>query len=207
MATLNRMLAIDDRGEPVDGDRVLAIIARGLAERGQLKGGVVVATEWSNLGLSKSLAKSGIEVVTCGVGDKAVAIALRKHDGSLGGESSGHIIMTDHLPVGDGISTALEFLRVTHADARPVSDIAAGAMAELPQRTRNLQVSQPPKSVVEGLRGEWQRVAESLGDSGRVVLRPSGTERVVRVLVQTETDEAADRVLAEMSDLVARYEP
>ncbi len=199
----DRLLAIDEHGETVDGDQIIAILAHRMTRLGTLRGGGVVVTEWSNLGMLRSLRAAGMAVETCEVGDKAVAETMRKTGYVLGGEQSGHVILSGLLPVGDGISTAVELVGAIVAAGLPLSELAAAAMHKMPQMTTKVAVTSPPRVVVAALEAEHRAINDELGERGRLVLRASGTEPVVRVMVEAENlDEVravVDRAVALVS--------
>lgn len=190
----DRMVAVDHRGEQVDGDQIIALCASDLARRGRLAGGAVVVTVMSNLGFHQAMHREGIEVVTTPVGDRHVLQALTDGGYSLGGEQSGHIIFTDHATTGDGLLSAVALLDLVRRAGRPLADLAAEAMVRLPQVLRNVAVSTPMPDVAERLSAQVQAVEAELGKSGRVLLRPSGTEPVVRVMAEAPTEEQATEV-------------
>ena len=201
----DRVLAVDEKGGVVDGDRIIAILARDMKERGVLEGGVVV-TVMSNLGFFKAMETMGVPYEVTGVGDRHVAEAMGRLGASIGGEQSGHVILSEHVTTGDGLVTALALLDVMVRSGKPLSELAA-VMEKYPQALINVRVHEP---------GAAQRVAsseavvravseaeEKLGEEGRVLLRPSGTEPVVRVMVEHEDETVCRRVCEEVSRVVA----
>jgi phosphoglucosamine mutase len=189
----DRMLAIDERGEPLDGDQILAVLALALGVD------VVATTVMTNLGFHRLMAERRIRVVTTPVGDRYVLEALREEGGLLGGEQSGHLIWLGNHVTGDGLAAAL--LLCGALRGRTLSE-AAAVMQRYPQAKRNVRVSKRdlPQSVLD----EVDRVSAELGDSGRVLVRPSGTEPVVRVLAEVENVEYAERMCASIAALVER---
>ena len=193
----DRMLAVDERGETLDGDQILAILAPSLDID------LVAVTVMTNLGFHRLMDEHGIRVVTTAVGDRYVLEALRAEGGLLGGEQSGHILwLRDHV-TGDGLAAAL--LLCSALGGRPLSE-AAATMTRYPQAKENVRVAHRPAdgdmppAIVE----EAERMNAELGDSGRVLVRPSGTEPVVRVLAEAATEEEAARISATIAALVAR---
>jgi len=189
----DRMLAVDERGEALDGDQILAILA--------LAHGVdfVAVTVMTNLGFHRLMAERGIRVVTTPVGDRHVLEALRREGGLLGGEQSGHVIwLRDHVS-GDGLAAAL--LLCGALGGRTLSE-AASAMCPYPQAKQNVRVArrEVPSAILE----EADRITAELGEKGRVLVRPSGTEPVIRVLAEAETPEEAERICASIAALVAK---
>ncbi|MCW2949271.1 MAG: glmM, partial [Thermoleophilia bacterium] len=183
----DRMVAVDERGHEVDGDRVMGLLALDLKSREALDGDQIVATTMSNLGLHRTLGDAGIQVHTCDVGDRYVVAKMRETGSVLGGEQSGHLIYTGVQTTGDGIASSLLFLSALARTELPLSQ-AAARIERLPQLLRNLPVRD--KSGLESnavIAAEAARVEAELGDSGRVVLRKSGTEPLVRVMVEAPT--------------------
>jgi len=201
----DRLLAVDAHGELVDGDEIIAIIALHRAKHGRLIKNGVVVTEWSNSGLLRSLRNSGVEVAVCPVGDKAVAEAMDGTGFTLGGEQSGHIIMKELLQVGDGVSTAIELVGIVADSGLPLREVARSAMRKIPQRTTKVEVATAPTLVVRGLEPERIAIDQALGEGGRLVLRASGTEEVVRVMVEAEDWDALDRAERRAQDLLQPY--
>ncbi|MDI3257753.1 MAG: phosphoglucosamine mutase [Kyrpidia sp.] len=195
----DRLIAVDEKGELVDGDHVLAVCARRLKQCGELDGDTVVATVMSNVGLEKSLAAAGISLVRTAVGDRYVMEEMVRGHYVLGGEQSGHVIFLRHSTTGDGILTALQLVDTMVASARPLSELR-GMMTTYPQKLVNVRVTD--KSRLDGSARVWEavrRVEERLGDDGRVLVRPSGTEPLVRIMVQgrdpAEVDAAAEQLV------------
>lgn len=187
----DRLLAVDHTGAIVDGDHIIALCALDLAARGRLRDNTVVVTVMSNLGFLRSMEQAGITVVQTGVGDRYVLEALTAGGYSLGGEQSGHIIFTDHATTGDGLLAAAVLVDLVRRSERPLAELAAEAMTRLPQTLVNVRVHAPMPDVAERLATELSDAGAELGETGRVLLRPSGTEAMVRVMV-----EAADEHLA-----------
>jgi phosphoglucosamine mutase len=199
----DRMLAVDHAGEVVDGDQLIAMFATDLRGEGELAGGAVVVTVLSNLGLRLRLEAEGIEVVETPVGDRHVADALEAGGYVLGGEQSGHLIFRRHASTGDGILTAVKLLELLGRSGRPLAEVAAGAMTRLPQVLLNVPVPEPER--LDGAEAVWQAAEEvqaSLGDAGRVLLRRSGTEPCVRIMVEAGTHELAEGYAAQLAKVV-----
>ena len=202
----DRLLAVDARGRDVSGDEIIAILAQHRVKHGTLSKGGVVVTEWSNLGLQKSLDRAGIRVRVCGVGDKAVAEAMAQTGYALGGEQSGHIIMSDLLPVGDGVSTAIELIAAVVDAGAPLSELAASTMTRMPQQTWYVSLSSPPAQLVQDLRAEHQAINNALGESGRLILRPSGTEpSVLRIMAEAGDGARVPQVIEHVLGLLEPY--
>ncbi|HLI43727.1 MAG TPA: phosphoglucosamine mutase [Acidimicrobiales bacterium] len=199
----DRMLAVDHAGEVVDGDHLIAMFAAALRGEGELAGDAVVVTVLSNLGLRLRLEAEGIEVVETPVGDRHVADALEAGGYVLGGEQSGHLIFRRHAATGDGILTAVKLLELLGRDGRPLAEVAAGAMTRLPQVLLNVPVPEPER--LDGAEAVWEaarQVQELLGGAGRVLLRRSGTEPCVRIMVEAGTHELAEGYAAQLAKVV-----
>jgi phosphoglucosamine mutase len=189
----DRMLAVDERGEPLDGDQILAVLALGLGVD------VVAVTVMTNLGFHRLMAEQRIRVVTTPVGDRYVLEALRAEGGLLGGEQSGHVIFLGNHVTGDGLAAAL--LLCSSLRGRTLSE-AASVMPRYPQAKRNVRVTK--RELSQSVLDEVDRVTAELGDRGRVLVRPSGTEPVVRVLAEMENAEDAAIMCASIAALVER---
>ncbi|MGH2747245.1 MAG: phosphoglucosamine mutase [Actinomycetota bacterium] len=198
----DRVLAIDERGEEVDGDRILALSAIRMLESGTLHGNLVVATVMSNLGFRRALEARGIELMTVPVGDRFVAEAMSKSSAALGGEQSGHIIFSAHGLTGDGIITGLQVAAAVAASGVPLSALAH-IFEPYPQVLLNVPVRS--RDALDGCEPVWdavRRAEETLGDQGRVLLRASGTEPVIRVMVEAADAERADETANSLADVV-----
>jgi phosphoglucosamine mutase len=199
----DRCLAVDGTGELVDGDQILAMCALSLREAGQLAENTVVATVMSNLGFHHAMRDAGIAVLTTAVGDRYVLDALRANGLNLGGEQSGHVVFTDAATTGDGLLTALHVMSRISVTGESLAALAS-VVQRLPQVLINVPVSdkatvaQAPAvdAAVEAARAE-------LGDSGRILLRPSGTEQLVRVMVEAGTQAHADEIAERVAKVVA----
>jgi phosphoglucosamine mutase len=187
----DRVLAVDHEGRLVDGDHLMAMCAIDLAERGLLKDRTVVVTVMTNLGFRLSMAEHGIRVVETNVGDRYVLEVLEAEGLSLGGEQSGHVIFRELATTGDGVLTGLQVLDLVQRSGRRLADLASSAMTALPQILRNVRVAERGIDVGALIAGEVRAVEAELGDHGRVLIRPSGTEPLVRVMVEAPTPELA----------------
>jgi phosphoglucosamine mutase len=194
----DRVLAVDEKGNVVDGDKIIAILARDLKERGTLAGGVVV-TVMSNLGFFRAMDSLGIPYEVTPVGDRHVAEAMVRRGASLGGEQSGHVILSDYVTTGDGLVTALALLDVMARSGKPLSELAE-VVEVYPQKLINVTVADAASAKTVAASGVVERAVseaeERLGEEGRILLRPSGTEPVVRVMVE-HADEAVCREVCE----------
>jgi phosphoglucosamine mutase len=192
----DRVVACDEHGNVIDGDALLAICGRDLHERGRLQGGAVVSTVMSNLGLERSLAEIGVRLLRTKVGDRYVVEAMRTQGINLGGEQSGHVICLDHGTTGDGIVAGLQLLGVMVRRQRPLSELAT-VLTRYPQVANSWKVaSKIPLADLPKTTAAVRAAEASLGDDGRVVIRYSGTENKLRVMIEG-TDETEIRTLVE----------
>jgi phosphoglucosamine mutase len=200
----DRCILVDEKGRVLDGDVVLAICALDLKERGLLRKNMVVATVMSNLGLEKLLNEHDIEVVRAAVGDRAVLEEMIKQGCALGGEQSGHTIFSDYSTTGDGILSALMVLSVMCRKQKPLSELAS-TFISFPQKLINVKVSQkPPLETIDALTKAIAQKERELGDAGRILVRYSGTENKVRVMVECEDDEQCKRHAHDLAELVEK---
>jgi phosphoglucosamine mutase len=198
----DRCLAVDGSGALVDGDKILAICALGLKERGRLAGDTVVATVMSNLGFIQAMRDAGIAVVQTAVGDRYVLEAMHVGGHALGGEQSGHLVLSDYATTGDGLLTGLQLLGRISATGRSLSELAS-VVRLLPQVLVNVPADRSraeAPEVVDAVAAE----EAGLAGRGRVLLRASGTEPVVRVMVEAPTQEQADAIAARLATVVSR---
>ena len=198
----DRCLAVDAAGEVVDGDMIMAILALSMARRGKLVRNTLVATVMSNLGLKLAMADNGIDVVETGVGDRYVLEAINAEGYSLGGEQSGHVIMSDHATTGDGILTGLHIAAEVVRTGKSLAELAT-CMTVYPQVLVNVRgVDRTGVHGDEVLQQAVRQAEIALAGNGRVLLRPSGTEPVVRVMVEAEHAEDAQRLADDLAGLV-----
>lgn len=198
----DRCLAVDAEGRIVDGDQIMAILAVSMKERGVLSRDTLVATVMSNLGLKTAMAEHGIRVIETGVGDRYVLEAMNEHGYSLGGEQSGHVIMSEFATTGDGILTGLHLVAEMARTGKSLAELAK-VMTVYPQILVNVpDVDKSRLSDDEGVADAVARIEATLGDSGRVLLRPSGTEPLVRVMVEAADQRTADTLAHELADVV-----
>ena len=197
----DRLVMVDHLGRLVDGDQLLYIIAVDRRELGELSG-PVVGTVMSNLGLEHALGKLGVPFLRAKVGDRYVLAMLKEHGGVLGGETSGHLLCLDRTTTGDGLVSALQVLAAMKRSGRTLAELSSG-MPSYPQVMINVRVSEradPMESAA--VRSAVQRLEESLGDTGRVVLRASGTEPVIRVMVEGRDHAAVTRHAEDLAEVV-----
>lgn len=198
----DRCLAVDTFGRIVDGDQILAILALALREQSRLKNDTIVATVMSNLGLINAMRGARITVQQAKVGDRYVLEAMKGGGFSLGGEQSGHIVMLEHATTGDGVLTALHLMNRMATSGQSLAQLAS-VMTRLPQVLINVpDVDKSRAATDPELTAAVSKAQAELGDSGRVLLRPSGTESLVRVMVEAETYETANGVAHRLADVV-----
>jgi phosphoglucosamine mutase len=200
----DRCLAVDAQGQIVDGDQILAILALAMRESGELHANTVVATVMSNLGFVQAMKANGVGVRQTKVGDRYVLEAMKLSGFTLGGEQSGHVIMSRHATTGDGILTALKVLDRMAATAKPLSELGS-VMTRLPQvlvNVPNVDKSRTDEDFV--LAAAVAEAEAELGESGRVLLRPSGTEPLVRVMVEAASPEQAQQIADRLAGVVGQ---
>jgi phosphoglucosamine mutase len=200
----DRLLAVDERGELVDGDQLIALFAIDLRERGLLAGDRVVVTVMTNLGFRLAMGEQGISVVETPVGDRNVLEALGRTGSSLGGEQSGHIVFADRATTGDGVLSGVQLLDLVVRSGRPLSELAADVMTRFPQVLRNVRVANRRPDVALAVADAVAAAEVELGGRGRVLIRPSGTEPLVRVMVEAETMGQAEAVAERLGTAVER---
>ncbi|MDB4818063.1 phosphoglucosamine mutase [Acidimicrobiales bacterium] len=190
----DRLLAVDHMGTVIDGDQIMAMLALDMDQRGLLAGSQLVVTVMSNLGLLRSMDAAGISFEVTPVGDRNVLIALDRLGANLGGEQSGHLIFTDHGGTGDGFLSGVQLLGLLKRSSRTIRDLAASSMVVFPQVLQNVRVTQPMPDIADRISREIAQAEAALGEQGRVLVRASGTEPVIRVMV-----EAADQATAQQT--------
>ena len=201
----DRFLAVSEAGIPIDGDQIMAACGRALKEQGKLPGSTIVATVMSNIGLHRFLAENGMQAVCTDVGDRNVLERMLQDGFVLGGEQSGHTIFLEHATTGDGQLTALQFLRLLKASGRKASELVADCR-QYPQVLVNVSVTDnahkqaimASAALKEAISGEEQ----GLAGNGRILVRPSGTEALVRVMVEAETEETANACANRLANLI-----
>ena len=198
----DRCLAVDEKGNVITGDHIIYMYGVYMKERGKLLNNKVVATIMSNYGLFKALEKVGIECDKTAVGDKYVYENMVKTGNRIGGEESGHIIFSKYATTGDGILTSLKLMEVMLAKEKPMSELAA-PMVMYPQVLKNVKVKSKPDAKNDpDVQAEVAKVTEALGDSGRILLRESGTEPVIRVMVEADSDETCEKYVDRVIDVI-----
>jgi phosphoglucosamine mutase len=201
----DRVIAVDGRGELVDGDHLLALFAVDLQARGRLAADTVVVTVMANLGFRLAMEERGISVLETRVGDRYVLEALDERALSLGGEQSGHIIFRDLATTGDGVMTGLLLLDLVVRQGRALAELASDAMVRLPQVLRNVPVAdRAGLACADGVWTEVARMEARLQGRGRILLRPSGTEPLVRIMVEAPSEAEAEAVAEGLAEVVTR---
>ncbi|GAA2366649.1 phosphoglucosamine mutase [Nonomuraea africana] len=197
----DRCLAVDHKGEVIDGDQIMAILALAMHAEGRLAKNTVVATVMSNLGFKLAMREAGINVIQTAVGDRYVLEAMKADGYNLGGEQSGHVILLDHATTGDGLLTSLHLLSVVARSGRSLHDLAS-VMTALPQILINVKDVDRGKAAAPQLSEAVAAAEAELGETGRVLIRPSGTEPMIRVMVEASSEEQASRVAGQLADVV-----
>jgi phosphoglucosamine mutase len=196
----DRVLFVDEKGEVVDGDTTMVILARFLKEKGQLRNETLVATIQSNMGVEESLKGDGIKVVRTNVGDRYVLETMLKDGHNLGGEKSGHIVFLDHNTTGDGMVTALKMLNILSEKGVTLADLRKD-YTEYPQVEKNVKVrKKKPIEEVKSLKDTIAQVEKKLGSKGRVVVRYSGTEMLLRVMIEGQDKTKVEAYAEEIAE-------
>ncbi|HBZ02769.1 MAG TPA: phosphoglucosamine mutase, partial [Lachnospiraceae bacterium] len=198
----DRCLCVDEKGNVVTGDHILYIYGLYMKERGKLVNNKVVTTIMSNFGLYKALDKVGIEYDKTKVGDKYVYENMVQTGNRIGGEQSGHIIFTKYATTGDGILTSIKMMEVMLAKEKPMSELAAPVVF-YPQVLKNVRVKSKPDAQNDAdVQAAVAKVSEELGDTGRILVRESGTEPVIRVMVEAESDEICEKYVDQVIKVI-----
>ena len=198
----DRVLAVDSKGNIVDGDKIMFILAKYLKEQGELKDNMVVSTVMSNIGFYKAIEENGLQSVKTAVGDRYVVEEMRNNDYSLGGEQSGHIILMNYATTGDGILTAVKLADIIKTSGKSLEELA-GEVSIYPQKLVNIKVIDK-KSAMEDVEilAECEKIEEELEGNGRILLRASGTENLIRVMVEASSDELTDKYCEQVAKIV-----
>ncbi len=200
----DRLIVVDEKGDELSGDQIIAICAKQYKERGLLKNNEVVATVMSNFGFFAAMKEMGIETAVTDVGDRYVLERMLKDDAVLGGEASGHVIFHNHHTTGDGIIAALQLLSIMRETGKPLSELGK-VMKIFPQKLINIDVKEkPPVEEIAGLPEAVKKAEEELADKGRVLIRYSGTQHMCRVMVEGPTEEMTNRIAEELADVVKK---
>lgn len=199
----DRVVIVDEKGNVVDGDQIMAVIAESWHRRGRLAAGGIVATVMSNLGLELHLKELGLSLARTPVGDRYVTDYMRKHGFNVGGEQSGHIVLSDFTTTGDGLVAALQVLAVGVSAGRPVSEICA-RFERLPQVLQNVRYTNGRPLEKEAVKKAIEAGEKRLGAQGRLVIRPSGTEPVIRVMAEGRDEKLVNQVVGDIAAAVER---
>ena len=199
----DRVIIVDEKGHIVDGDQLMAVIAESWHRRGRLAGGGIVATVMSNLGLERYLKGLGLSMARTAVGDRYVVEHMRKHGYNFGGEQSGHIVLSDFTTTGDGLVSALQVLAAVISTGKPVSEVCK-RFEPLPQILKNVHYTQGKPLEDSHVRHVIEGAREKLGLTGRIVIRPSGTEPVIRVMAEGDDETLVHLVVGDIVDAVTK---
>ncbi|HEX7074254.1 MAG TPA: phosphoglucosamine mutase [Hyphomicrobiaceae bacterium] len=197
----DRLVIVDEKGQLVDGDQLMAVIAESWLKAGRLAGGGIVATVMSNLGLERYLAGLGLSMIRTPVGDRYVVEHMRKHGFNVGGEQSGHIVLSDFATTGDGLISALQILAAVVSAGKPVSEVCR-RFEPLPQRLQNVRYANGMPLDNERVRQAIEEGKARLGTAGRLVIRPSGTEPVIRVMAEGDDERLVAAVVRDIVEAV-----
>jgi phosphoglucosamine mutase len=198
----DRLIVVDEKGRVIDGDQLMALVATGYARRGELKGGAVVATVMSNLGLEQRLAKDKIALKRTAVGDRYVLEEMRASGCNVGGEQSGHIILTDHATTGDGLVAGLQVLAALVEEQKPASAVL-DQFEPVPQLLKNVRFNGGEPLARKSVKDVIAAAEAELGKHGRLVIRKSGTEPLIRVMAEGRDRAAVERIVDEICAAVA----
>ena len=198
----DRVLAVDANGNIVDGDKIMFILAKHLKEQGELKDNMVVSTVMSNIGFYKAIEENGLQSVKTAVGDRYVVEEMRKNDYSLGGEQSGHIVMMNYATTGDGILTAVKLADIIKTSGKSLEELASEVNI-YPQKLVNIKVVDKKTAMEDSeILAECEKVEKELEGNGRILLRASGTENLIRVMVEASSNELTDKYCEQVAKIV-----
>ena len=198
----DRVLAIDANGNIVDGDKIMFILAKHLKEQGELKDNMVVSTVMSNIGFYKAIEENGLQSIKTAVGDRYVVEEMRKNDYSLGGEQSGHIVLMNYATTGDGILTAVKLANIIKTSGKSLEELAS-EVSIYPQKLVNIKVIDKKTAMEDSeILSECEKVEKELEGNGRILLRASGTENLIRVMVEASSDELTDKYCEQVAKIV-----
>jgi phosphoglucosamine mutase len=198
----DRVLIVDEHGRLVDGDQLMAVVAQDWRQDGKLSRPGIVATVMSNLGLERYLASIGLSLARTPVGDRYVLEHMREHGYNVGGEQSGHMILSDYCTTGDGLVAAMQVMAVVKRRGKPVSEVCH-AFDPLPQVLKNVRFKGGKPLELESVTKAIQAAKEKLGDEGRLVIRPSGTEPVIRVMAEGDDRALVESIVDDVCEAVA----
>ena len=198
----DRVLAVDASGNIVDGDKIMFILAKHLKEQDELKDNMVVSTVMSNIGFYKAIEENGLQSVKTAVGDRYVVEEMRKNDYSLGGEQSGHIVLMNYATTGDGILTAVKLANIIKTSGKSLEELAS-EVSIYPQKLVNIKVVDKKTAMEDSeILAECEKVEKELEGNGRILLRASGTENLIRVMVEASSDELTDKYCEQVAKIV-----
>ena len=198
----DRVLAVDAKGNIVDGDKIMFILAKHLKEQGELKDNMVVSTVMSNIGFYKAIEENELQSVKTAVGDRYVVEEMRKNDYSLGGEQSGHIVLMNYATTGDGILTAVKLANIIKTSGKSLEELASEVNI-YPQKLVNIKVIDKKTAMEDAeILAECEKVEKELEGNGRILLRASGTENLIRVMVEASSDELTDKYCEQVAKIV-----
>ena len=198
----DRVLAVDANGNIVDGDKIMFVLAKHLKEQGELKDNMVVSTVMSNIGFYKAIEENGLQSVKTAVGDRYVVEEMRKNDYSLGGEQSGHIVLMNYATTGDGILTAVKLANIIKSTGKSLEELAS-EVSIYPQKLVNIKVIDKKAAMEDSeILAECEKVEKELEGNGRILLRASGTENLIRVMVEAKSDELTDKYCEQVAKIV-----
>ena len=198
----DRVLAVDAKGNIVDGDKIMFILAKHLKEQGELKDNMVVSTVMSNIGFYKAIEENELQSVKTAVGDRYVVEEMRKNDYSLGGEQSGHIVLMNYATTGDGILTAVKLANIIKTSGKSLEELASEVNI-YPQKLVNIKVVDKKTAMEDAeILAECEKVEKELEGNGRILLRASGTEKLIRVMVEASSDELTDKYCEQVAKIV-----
>ena len=199
----DRVLIVDEKGQNVDGDQLMAVVAKSFRDDGRLSKPGIVATIMSNLGLERHLADIGLSLARTAVGDRYVLEHMREHGYNVGGEQSGHIILSDYSTTGDGLVAALQVLAVVQKEGKPVSEVCH-RFEPLPQVLKNVRYKSGKPLEATNVSTAIEKAKEKLGTSGRLVIRPSGTEPVIRVMGEGDDRDLVNEVVDNVVEIITK---
>lgn len=197
----DRLIMVNEKGDKVDGDQIMGALALWFKEQELLKGGGLVATVMSNLGLERLMAENGLTLARTAVGDRHVVDYMRQHGFNLGGEQSGHIVLGDHAHTGDGLLAALQILTIIKQKGKAASDVLS-AFEPLPQLLKNVRFTGDNPIDTETVRNEIKRAQDRFNGGGRVLVRPSGTEPLIRVMAEGDDSALVENVVNDLCDVI-----
>ena len=198
----DRVLAVDAKGNIIDGDKIMFILAKHLKEQGELKDNMVVSTVMSNIGFYKAIEENELQSVKTAVGDRYVVEEMRKNDYSLGGEQSGHIVLMNYATTGDGILTAVKLANIIKTSGKSLEELASEVNI-YPQKLVNIKVVDKKAAMEDSdILAECEKVEKELDGNGRILLRASGTENLIRVMVEASSDELTDKYCEQVAKIV-----